>query len=158
MNLVKLESLLRGRLGTNQQIKDLTAKGLTAVGDNYGSTMLTLTLVFEDKISGQDDALELVAKIFAIEYRLLRDVLSGRDFCEGVFHLYGCGANIERIPRPQRYPRGSVAVMFRRVLGNTKVPGPEQLARFRCSYSAVEPKLPWLQSRRSEQRVRLGTL
>lgn len=63
VELRELEALLQEKLHPTQKIKGFSTRSLTLVGDNYGSTMLALTVALEDSSTGDQDQLELVAKM-----------------------------------------------------------------------------------------------
>lgn len=58
-----LESVLRPKLGDQFKIIDYSTTNLTSVGENYGSTMLSLTVIIQDTTSGSESTLHLVAKM-----------------------------------------------------------------------------------------------
>lgn len=58
-----LQSLLSHKIGPDYSIVDYSTKNLTALGDNYGSLMLSLTVNLRHCQSGEEKTLDLVAKM-----------------------------------------------------------------------------------------------
>lgn len=61
--LRNLGDVLKSQLGTMLEVKDFKTKYLTSVGDNYGSTMLALTVFVKNHNNGNEQKMELVAKM-----------------------------------------------------------------------------------------------
>lgn len=69
-----LEGVLGSKLGEKYEIIGYSTTSLTAVGDNYGSTMLSLTVTVKDKSSGGgQENWDLVAKM-SPTVPMLRDI------------------------------------------------------------------------------------
>lgn len=58
-----LEELLSTHFGATYEILDHSTTNLTALGDNYGSTILALSVKLRNKLTKDEETVELVAKM-----------------------------------------------------------------------------------------------